>query len=230
VTKHIGIAAVSGPGAALCHETICAEAPARLGPYAHPEITLHAFSFAEHMRLLERGDWPGVAELLLASARKLAATGADFAICPDNTAHAAFPLLAGRSPIPWLHIAEAVAAEARERGLARLGVLGTRWLVESEVYPEKLAAAGLEWRLPAPAERQAVDRIIFDDLVYARFPEAARDAVVRVIERLRDEEGCDAVVLGCTELPLLVPPDASPLPVLDSTRLLARAAIARAVG
>jgi len=229
VAKHIGIAAVSGPGAALCYETICAEAPARLGPYAHPEITLHAFSFAEHMRLLELGDWPGVGELLLASARKLAATGADFAICPDNTAHAAFPHLAGRSPIPWLHIAEAVAAEARALGFARLGVLGTRWLVESDVYPEKLAAAGLDWRRPEPDERQTVDRIIFDDLVYARFPQAGRDAVVRVIERLRGE-GCDAVVLGCTELPLLVPPEASPLPVLDSTRLLARAAIARAVG
>lgn len=230
MAKHIGIAAVSGPGAALCHETICAEAPARLGPYAHPEITLHAFSFAEHMGLLARGDWPGVAELLLASARKLAATGADFVICPDNTAHAAFPHLAGRSPIPWLHIAEAVAAEARTRGFARLGVLGTRWLVESGVYPETLAAAGLDWRLPAPAEREAIDRVIFEDLVYARFPAAGRTAVVRVIERLRAEEGCDAVVLGCTELPLLVAPEASPLPVLDSTRLLARAAIERALG
>jgi aspartate racemase len=229
VTKHIGIAAVSGPGAALCHETICAEAAARLGPYAHPEITLHAFSFAEHVLLMERGDWKGVAELLLASARKLAATGVDFAICPDNSTHIAFPHLGDRSPIPWLHIAEAVAAEARARGFARLGVLGTRWLVESDVYPEPLAAAGLAWRLPAPHERARVDRIILDDLVYARFPAEARAAVVRVIERLRAEEGCDAVILGCTELPLLVAPEASPLPVLDSTRLLARAAIGRAL-
>jgi aspartate racemase len=230
MAKHIGIAAVSGPGAALCYETICAEAPARLGRYAHPEITLHAFSFAKHMRLLERGDWPGVAELLLASAHELAATGAEFVICPDNTAHAAFPFLEGRSPIPWLHIAEAVATEARARGFARLGLLGTRWLVESDVYPEALAAAGLEWRRPDPGEREAIDRIIFEDLVYARFPVGGRNAVVRVIERVRAEEGCDAVVLGCTELPLLVPPAESPLPVLDSTRLLARAAIDRALG
>ena len=230
MAKHIGIAAVSGPGAALCYETICAEAPARLGRYAHPEITLHAFSFADHMRLLERGDWPGVAELLLASARKLADTGADFVICPDNTAHAALPCLIDRSPIPWLPIAEAVAAAARAAGHARLGVLGTRWLVESNVYPATLAAAGLEWRLPAPEERHAVDRIVFEDLVYARFPAAGREAVLRVIGRLSREEGCDAVVLGCTELPLLVPADASPIPVLDSTRLLARAAIERALG
>jgi len=153
VTQHIGIVANSAPGAALCYSIICTEASRRLGAHAHPEVSLHAFSFAEHVRRLEAGDWPGVGELLLRSAQKLAAVGADFLICPDNTIHQAFTYVEPRSPLPWLHIAEVVAAEAATRGFQRLGLLGTRWLVDSEVYPEKLRAHGLEYVRPNAAER-----------------------------------------------------------------------------
>src|ERR1043166_7374512 len=150
---HIGIVACSAEGAALCYRTICTEGPALLGRYAHPEVSMHTPSLADYTTRLERGDWPGVAELMLASADKLARIGADFLICPDNTIHQAFAQVAPRSPLPWLHIAEVVAAEGAARGFRRLGIVGTRWLVDSEVYPEKLAARGLAHMRPSNAER-----------------------------------------------------------------------------
>jgi aspartate racemase len=229
MTRHVGIVACSAPGAALCYETLCSEASARLGPYAHPEITLHAFSFAEHVVALEAGDWDAMATLLLRSAEKLATAGASFAICPDNTVHQALDLMLPRSPIPFLHIAEVVAGEAKRRGFRRLGVLGTRYLMEGPVYADKLAVAGIEWRIPESEDRERLQRIIFDELVVSRVTSEAREEARRIIAMLRSEESCDAIVLGCTELPLLVTEGVSSLPTLDSTRLLARAAIEHAV-
>jgi aspartate racemase len=225
--EHIGIVACSFEGAALCYRTICAEGAEILGSHAHPEITMHTPSFAEYMELIERGDWQGVGGMMLASARVLAGAGADFLICPDNTIHQALPLIEHRSPLPWLHIAEVVAAEAAERGFRRLAITGTRWLVESEVYPEKLATHGIEWLRPNAEEREEINRIIMDELTYGIFKPEAVAAFQRIIGRMKGE-GCDAVVLGCTEIPLLMNDANSPLPTLDSTRLLARAALRRA--
>jgi aspartate racemase len=225
---HIGIVACSAEGAALCYRTVCTEASRLLGPYAHPEITLHGHSFAAYDACITRDDWAGVAELMLDSARKLAATGAGFLICPDNTIHQAFRYLEGRSPLPWLHIAEVVAAEAVKRGFRKLGLTGTRWLVASEVYPEKLGARGLAWMRPGEADRLECSRIIMEELVNSRFtPEGVR-TFQAVIGKFKDA-GCDAVVLGCTEIPLIISDENSVLPTLDSTRLLARAAIRRAI-
>jgi aspartate racemase len=226
--RHIGIVACSAEGAALCYRTICAEGAALLGPHAHPEVSMHTHSLAAYVACLERGDWPGVGALMLASADKLAKIGADFLICPDNTIHRALPAIAPRSPLPWLHIAEAVAAEAAARGFRRLGLTGTRWLVDSEVYPEKLAARGLAFLRPNAAERDEANRIIMDELVYGVFRPEAVACFQRVIQRMK-EAGCDAVVLGCTEIPLIMNDSNAPLPTLDSTRLLARAALQTAV-
>jgi aspartate racemase len=222
--RHIGIVACSAEGAALCYRTICVEGAARSGGYAHPEVTLHTPPLADYVACLDRGDWAGVAELMLGSARKLAAVGADFLICPDNTIHQAMPQVVPRSPLPWLHIADVVAAHAAGRGLRRLGVLGTRWLVEGDVYPHALAARGLGCVRPAAADRDEVHRIIMDELVHGALRPEATAAVRRIVERLAGD-GCDAVVLGCTELPLILDDARSPLPTLDSTRLLARAAL-----
>lgn len=189
---------------------------------------MHTPSLAEYVKCLDRRDWPGVAALMLSSAQKLATIGANFLICPDNTIHQALAYVEPRSPLPWLHIAEVVAAEAVARGFRRLGLIGTRWLVESEVYPEKLAARGLEYVRPNAAERAEINRIIMDELVYGVFKPEAVAYHRRVIERMKGE-GCDAVVLGCTETPLIMNDANSPLPTLDSTRLLARAALRRAV-
>jgi aspartate racemase len=228
MTRHIGIVACSAEGAALCYRTICIEGPGRLGAHAHPEVSMHTHSLALYVACLERGDWPGVGALMLASAEKLAAIGADFLICPDNTIHQALPLIAARSKLSWLHIAEAVAAEAGARGFRRVGLLGTRWLVEGEVYPGRLAARGVAVVRPEAEACGEIDRIIMEELVCGIFrPEAA--AFLRGVAARMKGAGCDAVVLGCTELPLIMNEANSPLPVLDSTRLLARAALQRAV-
>jgi aspartate racemase len=225
--EHIGIVACSAEGAALCYRTICAEGAEILGDHAHPEITMHTPSFARYMERIKRGDWQGVGEMMLVSARVLAGAGADFLICPDNTIHQALPLIESRSPLPWLHIAEVVATTAAERGFRRVAITGTRWLVESEVYPEKLAARGIEALRPRAEEREEINRIIMDELTYGIVRPEAVAAFQRIIGRMK-ADGCDAVVLGCTEIPLLMNDANSPLPTLDSTRLLARAALRRA--
>ena len=226
--KRIGIVACSAEGAALCYRTICAEGAGLLGPHAHPEVSLHSYSLAAYMECIYRNDWLAVGELMLASAEKLAAIGADFLICPDNTVHQALELVREQSPLPWLHIAEVVAEEAAGRGFRRIGITGTRWLVESAVYPEKLVARGLEYVRPTAEEREETNRIIMDELVYGVFRAESVAVFQRVMARMA-EAGCDAVVLGCTEIPLLMNDENSPLPTLDSTRLLARAALRRAV-
>lgn len=227
--KHIGIVACTAEGAALCYRTICGEGEQFLGKHAHPEVSLHTPPFQLYMECFERDDWQGVAELMLDSAHKLAKTGADFLICPDNTIHQALALVRPRSPLPWLHIAEVVAEEAVSKGYKRLGLTGTRSLVDSNVYPEKLSERGLEFRRPTGQERAEIDRIIFDELVRGQFLPESRDYFVKVIARMAKEDRCDAVILGCTEIPLIMTPEASPLPTLDSTRLLARAALGHAV-
>lgn len=226
--QHIGIVACSAEGAALCYKTICVEGGELMGPHAHPEVSLHTHSLADYVACLERGDRAGVAELLLSSAHKLARAGADFLICPDNTIHQAMDAVLPRSPLPWLHIAEVVAAEAAGRGFRKLGITGTRWLIDSEVYPQKIEARGLSWARPTEAERDETSRIIMDELVQGVFRPEAIAAYQRVMERMK-EAGCDAVILGCTEIPLIMNDGNSPLPTLDSTRLLARAALKRAV-
>lgn len=228
MTQHIGIVACSAEGASLCYRTICAEGPALLGPHAHPEVSMHTPSFADYVACLNEGDMAGVGELMLASAQKLADIGADFLICPDNTIHQAFDFVAPRSPLPWLHIAEIIAAEAAARGYQCLALTGTKWLVDSNVYPEKLAAHGLAFARPNADECSEIDRIIMDELVNGLFKPEALEYLQQVIERLK-RSGCDAVILGCTEIPLIIDETNSPLPTLDSTRLLARAALQQAL-
>lgn len=218
--QHIGIVACSAEGASLCYRTICVEGAQLLGPHGHPEVSMHTPSLADYVRCLDRDDWAGVGELMLGSARKLAAIGAGFLICPDNTIHQALPLIAERSPLPWLHIAEAVAEEAAARGFRRVGLLGTRWLVTGPVYPS-------EYMRPDAEERTELNRIIMDELVCGVFRPEAVAFHQLVIARMKDAR-CDAVVLGCTEIPLIINDENSPLPTLDSTRLLARAALRRA--
>lgn len=226
---HIGIVGCSAEGAALCYRTICAEGQALLGAHAHPQVSMHTPSLADYVARLEASDLEGVASLMLDSAHRLARAGARFLVCPDNTIHQAMHLVQPRSPLPWLHIAQVVAQEAARRGYRRLGLTGTHWLVQSAVYPEACEAAGLACVMPPPAQRERMSRYIMDELVQGVFS----DGCVRFFQTLIEDfkaAGCDAVVLGCTEIPLVIHDDNSALPVLDSTRLLARAAVQRACG
>lgn len=228
MTQHIGIVACSAEGAALCYRTICAEGAALLGPHGHPEVSMHTPPLSDYVACFDRDDWAGVGELMLASAEKLAGIGANFLICPDNTIHRALPYVEARSPLHWLHIAEVVASEAVDRGFKRVGLTGTKWLVDSDVYPEKLAARGLQYERPDEIECVEMNRIIMNELVRGTFKPEATAYFQRTIERLK-QAGCDAAILGCTEIPLIIDDTNSALPTLDSTRLPARAALRRAM-
>ncbi len=228
MTKHIGIVACSAEGASLCYRTICVEGAKFLGPHAHPEVSMHTPSLADYVTCLDQGDVKGIADLMLASSEKLARIGADFLICPDNTIHQAFDDVAERSPRPWMHIADAVCNEASARGFKKLGLLGTTWLMASNVYPDKLSQHGIEIELPPDNQRVELGRIIMDELVNSRFQPESIAFYCTAIDQLR-QRGCDAVILGCTEIPLIVDETNASLPILDSTRLLARAALRRAI-
>ncbi len=224
MSKHIGIVACSAEGAALCYQTICKEAPDLMGEHMHPEISMHTYPLGEYMIHIQSGNWQAVAELMLSSVQKLATIGAKFAICPDNTIHQAFDFVAPLSPIPWLHIAEVVARVAKEREFKIVAITGTKYLVTSPVYPSALQKFGISYKLPSEKDRNKIDTMIFKELVNGIFLDKSRQYFNKVVQDFKDQ-GCDAIVLGCTELPLLVDPKDCPLPILDSTRLLARAAL-----
>ncbi len=228
MAKHIGIVACSAEGAALCYRTLCSEAPALMGEHMHPEISMHTHPLGEYMVHIRSGNWGEVANLMLSSSRKLAAIGAQFAICPDNTIHQAFNLVAADSVIPWLHIAEPVAREAQTRGFRILAVTGTKYLMTGPVYPDTLLKFGIACRIPDESDRECINTIIFKELVNGVLTEDSRAYLNTVIQKMKNQ-GCEGVVLGCTEIPLLVDPNDCPLPILDSTRLLARAALKEAL-
>lgn len=228
MAKHVGIVACSAEGAALCYRTFCLEAGELMGAHGHPEVSMHTHSLAEYMPPMQAGDWRAVAELMLDSARRLASIGAELLICPDNTIHQAMDFVEAASGPRWLHIAREVVAQAQRDGRGNLGILGTRFLMEGPVYRDAAERAGVRTMVPDDEDRLTVDRIIFDELVHGQFRHDSRTRFNEVIGRLKDR-GCDAAVLGCTEIPLLIDPAAAPLPVLDSTRILARAAVREAV-
>ena len=225
--KHIGIVACSAEGAALCYRTICVEGESICGTHRHPEISMHTYSLGEYMEPIYKNDWKGVAELMLSSAKKVADAGAEFLICPDNTLHEAFDYFEDRSPLPWLHIAEVVARSAAGQNCKRLGILGTKYLMEGPVYRTRLETVSITPTIPGEAERNQINRIIFEELVKSKFLPESRRYFSSVIQELK-KQGCDGVVLGCTEIPLLISQAESDLPVFDSTRLLARAALKKA--
>jgi aspartate racemase len=219
---HIGILAHSADGAALCFLEMVREAARRLGAHRHPEITLSILPMGPVLERYERGELAAVRGHLTRSLRRLVGAGCDFFVCPDNTAHIVLELPGDPLPLPALHIAEIVAQRAAADGRRCVGLLGTRWTMEGPVYPAAFARHGIAMKTPSPGERAFIDRVIFDELTQGRLIEASRDEYLRIIERL---QGCDAVALSCTEIPLLVTPEVSPLPTLDSTRLLAHAAV-----
>ncbi len=222
--QHVGIVAVSAEGAALCYRTMCVEGAALFGTHDHPEITMHTYSLAEYMRHIENNRWDEVGRLLLSSAVKVVNSGAEILVCPDNTVHQGIDLIRPQSPAPWLHIADEVAAVATKRNFKRLGILGTRYLMEGPVYTRVVSERHIACDIPDAADRERINAIIFNELVQGEFKSTSRKYLQDVIVKLADR-GCDAVVLGCTEIPLLIAQSDSRLPVIDSTRTLARAAL-----
>ena len=229
MAKHIGIVGVSAEGAALCYRTICTEGPALLGRHSHPEVTMHTYPLADYMRYIDAGRWDRAGALLSSSARILHDAGAELLICPDNTVHQAIDAIRDDSPLPWLHIADEVGREAHARGFRSVLVLGTKYLVEGAVYAAKLGPRGIAHQIPPAGDRERIDAVIFDQLVDGRLEDESRRFFADVIAKGK-RCGADAVVLGCTEIPLLIGQANSSLPVLDSTLILARSVLREAVG
>jgi aspartate racemase len=227
--KHLGILAHSAEGAALCFRAFCQEGLGELRPREHPDVTLDCIAVARSLRAWDAGDYMSIRATLSVSVRRLVRAGADFFACPDNTAHLALEQPGEDLALPGLHIAEVVADRALRDGRSRVGVLGTKYLMEGPIYPRVLASRGTAGEVPAAGDRNLINQIILEELVNGVFTDRSRQEFVRIIEQMA-ERGCDAIALVCTEIPLLIAPDDSPLPTLDSTRLLARAAFEVAVG
>jgi aspartate racemase len=227
--KHLGILAHSMEGAALCLRSFCLEGWDRMGAYQHPDVSLDCIALAHSMPAWDEGNYLSIRDTLATSVRRLAGAGADFFVCPDNTAHLALEQPGEDLARPGLHIAEVVADQAARDGRTRVAVLGTSYTMDGPVYPRAFGARGIATELPDSGDRRVLNRIIFDELVHAVFTDRSRQEYVRIIGRLADR-GCDAAALACTEIPMLVAPEDSPLPTLDSTRLLAHAAFDVAVG
>lgn len=218
--KTLGIAAHSAEGGALCFLTACREGAVHLGPHMHPRIVLSAVPMGLSMPGWERDDHAVVGRFLAEGVQQVAEAGADFYICPDNTAHIVLEQIAEDLPIPGLHIAEVVCREIMTRGWKRVGLLGTSWTMTGPVYAKALAQRGLEQLIPGAAMRERLNAAIFDELCQGIFAADTTGLFVRAIADLR-AAGADCVILGCTEIPLIISDANSPLPTLDSTRLLA---------
>ena len=226
--KTLGIAAHSAEGGALCFLTACREGGTRLGPHMHPTIVLSAVPMGLSVPGWEAGKHSDVARFLAQGVRHVADAGADFYVCPDNTAHIVLEQIAPDLPIPGLHIAEVVCHEIAKHGWNRVGLLGTKWTMTGRVYPNMLERRQMECITPDEPVRERLNAAIFDELCQGVFKEETTDLFLQAIRDLK-EKGAECVILGCTEIPLIVTPENSSLPPLDSTRLLARYAVEEAV-
>ena len=226
--KHIGIAAITAVGAALVYKQICLRAMQRTGSYRHPEISLHSFSFSEHLQPDEahrREQW---AELMTQSALKLHGAGADFMICPSNSPHDVYDAVAPSLPLPWLHIVSAACGQARSMRVTRALLLGTHFTLESRMYDEPFSRDGIEIVRPSGQETAQVHQCITRELIHDRASHTAKAFFAELIEKYARRD-VDAVILGCTELPLVIDTQRCRLPVIDTTAALADAAVAHAL-
>ncbi|MEX6632384.1 aspartate/glutamate racemase family protein [Hyphococcus lacteus] len=221
--KHVGILAHSPDGAALAFKEFCHVGYKKFGEAIHPDITLDYIAMGRSLPAWDRNDLSEVRSTLANSIDRLAAVGAEFFFCPDNTAHIALEFEGPALSLPGLNIADIVAHEAKRRGMTKVGVLGTRFTMLGHVYPRALGVLGIESVSPNDADRGVIDEIIFSELCNGIIRGESRDQYCEIIDRLKDD-GCDGVALVCTEIPLLISELDSSLPILDSTRLIAKAA------
>lgn len=228
MSKHIGIIACSYEGAALCYQIICQEATKLTGFFYYPEITMHTQIPKKYDDFIEQDNWDGVADLMVDSVNKISSCGADFAICPDNTAHRVFEKVKERSPIPLISIVEAVGNEIKSLGLSSVGLLGTKYTMEGTFYFDTLKKMEIDVIVPHKEAQKIISDIIYSELIFGIFNDSSRQKYIKVIENLK-ESGCEGVILGCTEIPLLISQEISPIVVFNSTKLLALEALKKSL-
>jgi aspartate racemase len=202
---------------------------ARLGGLHSARCLMWSFDFADIEALQRTDRWDEAALLMVEAAQRLERGGADFLVIATNTMHIAAPQVQAASSLPLLHIADPTAERIKAAGLRRVGLLGTAFTMEQDFYKGRLAQQhGLEVLVPEMPDRATVHRIIYEELVQGHIRDASRQAYRKVIERLV-ARGAEAIILGCTEIMLLLAPEDSPVPLFDTTGLHAEAAVARAL-
>ena len=223
-TKKIGIVVHSYEGGALCFLEACRQGAKLMRAHWHPTVLLSAIPMGLSMPAWEANDYIGVQKYLREGIEQVAQSGADFFICPDNTAHIVLEQLSASVSIPGLHIADVVCEEIKAKGWKRIGLLGTKWTMSGPVYTKAFEKYGIEKVIPKQESRKIINEAIFEELCQGIFKPETIKHFVDAIDYLK-EQGAEGVILGCTEIPLIISQDNSSLPVLDSTRLLAKYAV-----
>jgi aspartate racemase len=224
--KRIGIVGgLSAESAAQYYLAITRAHQARFGNDDYPEIVMHSVSLGKWTEWAKAGDWEAVGRGLLDSAGRLAAAGAELGIIASNTMHLGFAALERASPIPFLSVVDVVAAELQRLGVATAAITGTRFTMTSSLYPEALSRRGIRVIVPGAPDLDAINAAIYGELVRGEVRPETRRAFLSAFGRLR-EAGAEAVIMGCTEIPLLMAghEEESPLPLVDTGRLHALAA------
>lgn len=226
MSSHIGIVGVSPEGAALFYQALVRQASRSLPPSLQPRLSLHNEPLALYIEAIRHDDWMTVGRLLRRSAELLARCGAQFCLTPDAAVQHAVQLAEVGSPIPWLTmtdlVGEAVAADKRKT----VGIVGTELVMNSSTFQTHLGIRGIHVLAPVLEESNALDRIIFEELIYGTIRPESRSAVLQTIANLA-RRGCEAVILASSEAPLLVSQENCPLPVYDAGEILARASVFR---
>ena len=224
MAKTIGIVAVTAEGAANCYKQIVRFAGEQLGPNKHPEIILINPSFDTILEAQQRDDWQTVGTILTRAAQRAVAAGAEFIIIPANSVHFAYDQVAKHVSVPVLNLVEVVADECQHQGYKKVAVLGVGLTLSGGLYDQPLAERSIKSIELTDAYRKTLDSIIYNKLVHGIVTLASTKKVLSLCDELQ-RDGCEALILACTELPLILHSTNTPLPVLDSTEVLARAAV-----
>jgi aspartate racemase len=202
----------------------------RLGPLHSAKCLMVSVDFAEIEILQREGRWAEAAQSMIEAAKSLENGGADFIVLCTNTMHKAAAEIQANTRIPFLHIADATAAKVKTAGLHKVGLLGTRFTMEEPFYKDRLVQNhGLEVVIPGAPEREIIHRVIYDELVLGRIVEASKRNYVEIIQQMV-EAGAEGMILGCTEIGLLIHSEDCPVPLFDTTRIHAEAAVDFALG
>lgn len=196
----------------------------RIGGHASASVALQSVDFSQVRACQQSGDWAEAGRILGDAARRCEAAGADLVLICSNLMHKVYDDVAAAVDVPVVHIADAVAAEATARGWSRLGLLGTRWVMEETFYSERLGRQGIGVVVPQQ-HRELVDRVIFEELTQGRILAESRSRYVDIVDALARDDGADAVVMACTEIGLLIGADDVTIPLIDSMRVHATRAV-----
>ena len=228
MTKHIGIVGVSPEGASICYQQLFRHAAVMLEPHMHPIVSVHNIPLAQYVDAVGRDDWCQVAALLTDSALRLASIGVEFCFTPDNAVQHAVQLAEVSCPIPWLKMTSAVATRIEEDNRKTVGVIGTKYVTSGSAYQTDLGVKGIKLVRPNEEDTETLNQIIFDELVFGIINPESQKTIHEIIYRLTDL-GCEGVILGCSEAPLMVTHETCDVPLYNASDIMAQQAMEFAI-